>query len=288
MSQRALLGCGCLLLLGLLAWLVSDRPTKPTAAPEPGWRVVHESPKFKVHRSATLPAAYLIEADGRGLLLGCPEGLTETPVPVDRVLLHHHHRDAVGGVQKFLDAGVPVSAPEESLEYLERDKVTKYWKESIPQRDSRKGYFVHPTGFVGIQALPTTTFNLEPTVDAVRVYRLLKWEGLEFEVHKAPGVSRDHVGFQLDNLLFVGDALTGSGYLPRPYTTDWDHWTDVGLKPAAETLRELAAIPFTKAFPGRGPVITSPQIITDLAAKVEEAAFLKSFERFTNRMGDPP
>ena len=110
MPQRALLGGGCLLLLAALAWLASDSPVKEDAPATPGWSIVHQTPKFKVHRSATIPAAYLIEANGRGLLLGCPEGLAETPVPVERVLLHHHHRDAVGGVQKFLDAKVPVSA----------------------------------------------------------------------------------------------------------------------------------------------------------------------------------
>ena len=27
----------------------------------------------------------------------------------------------------------------------------------------------------------------------------------------------------------------GPGKLWTPYTTDWDHWTDAGLRPAADT-----------------------------------------------------
>ncbi len=285
MSQRALLGCGCLLFLGLLGWLAGDEPVKEVAAPTPGWSVVHQTPKFKVHRSATIPTAYLIEADGRGLLLGCPEGLAETPVPVDRVLLHHHHRDAVGGVQKYLDAKVPVSAPQESLAYLDRDNVTKFWKETIPLRNSRTGYFVHPVGFVGIEnSLLMMLTSMPPGL----IHKPVKWQGLTIAPQFAIGDLDEPVSYLLNNLLFVGDALSGTGHIPAPYTTDKDHWTDSGLSRTSRMLRRLTAIPFAKAFPARGPVITSPQIITDLAEKVEEAAFLKSFERFTNRMGDPP
>ncbi len=285
MSQRALLGCGCLLLLVLLGWLASDSPVKETATATPGWSVVHQTPKFKVHRSSTIPAAYLIEADGRGLLLGCPEGLAETPVPVDKVLLHHHHRDAVGGVQKYLDAKVPVSAPQESLAYLDRDKVTKFWKESIPLRNSRTGYFVHPVGFVGITSHPVTFHFGDPIVVFPEIWQ---WQGISIQPQINLFQLDEPVAYRIGDLLFVGDMLTGTGYIHAPYTTDKDHWTDSGLKRTSRMLQRLAAIPFVKAFVARGPVITSPKIITDLAAKVEEAAFHKSFERFTNRMGDPP
>jgi|GEM_PF-1843198 len=285
MSQRALLGGLCILFLGLLGWFASDRTPKAPPVPRTGWQVVHRTPALTVHRSDTIPAAYLLEADGCGLLLGCPEGLAETPVPVDRVLLHHAHRDAVGGVQKFLDAKVPVFAPPESLEYLERDKVTKFWKEAIPLRNSRTGYFVHPVGFVGVQLLPQLQIRTAPPSYE---YSAIGWQSLSVKPIFASGVSRDHVAFQVNDVLFVCDALTGTGHIPRPYTTDWDHWTDVGLKPTGENLRALAAIPFAKAFPARGPVITDVKIIRDCAAKVEEAAFHKSFERFSDRMGHSP
>ncbi len=284
MSQRALLGLLCILFLGLLAWFASDRTPKSPPVPN-GWKVVHRTPALTVHRSDTIPAAYLLEAGGRGLLLGCPDGLAATPVPVDRVLLHHSHRDAVGGVQKFLDAKVPVFAPRESMEYLDRDKVTKFWKESIPLRNSRTGFFVHPVGFVSIQLLPQTQIRTDPPSYE---YRTIGWQTLSVTPIFATGISRDHVAFRVNDLLFVGDALTGTGHIPRPYTTDWDHWTDVGLTPAANTLRNLAAIPFAKAFPARGPIITDAKTIRDCAARVEDAAFHKSFERFSDRMGNSP
>ena len=33
---------------------------------------------------------------------------------------------------------------------------------------------------------------------------------------------------------------------------------------------------------------TLPALLADTAKRIDEAAFLKSFERFTNRLGDPP
>ncbi len=285
MSQRALLGCSCLLLLVALAWLTTDTPTKETAPAIPGWSIVHQTPKFNVHRSSTIPAAYLIEANGRGLLLGCPEGLAETPMPVDRVLLHHHHRDAVGGVQKYLDAKVPVSAPQESLAYLDRDRVTKFWKETIPLRNSRTGYFVHPVGFMGIE---NSLFMVLTSNPPGLIHKTVEWQELSIRPQIAIGDLDEPVSYLVGDLIFVGDALTGTGHIPAPFTTDKDHWTDSGLSRTSRMLQRIAAIPFAKAFPARGPVITSSKTITDLAARVEEAGFHKSFERFTNRMGDPP
>ena len=291
MSQRALLGGLCILFLGLLGWVASDRVPPAPPVPPSGWKVVHRSPKLTVHRSDTIPAAYLLDAGGRGLLLGCPDGLAAPPVPVDRVLLHHSHRDAVGGVQKFLDAKVPVFAPPESLQYLDKKMVEGFWSLSIPLRNSRTGYFVHPVGFGELQSLPHKSGRMLLATKRDMTFMTflpITWQGLAVETIKAGGISQDHVAFRVNDLLFVGDALAGTGHIPRPYTTDWDHWTDVGLKPTAATLREFAAIPFAKAFPARGPIITDAQLMRDCAARVEDAAFHKSFERFSDRMGKSP
>jgi glyoxylase-like metal-dependent hydrolase (beta-lactamase superfamily II) len=114
-----------------------------------------------------------------------------------------------------------------------------------------------------------------------------------------PGHSRDHFAFHVQpaadvkgpNYLFAGDAIHSRGKLWTPYTTDWDHWTDVGLKPTAESLRKLAKLQTTLLLPAHGPIIRDDiaKTLTDTADAVDEAAFMKSFERFTKqRLKDEP
>src|SRR5262249_7797055 len=112
-----------------------------------------------------------------------------------------------------------------------------------------------------------------------------------------PGHSRDHVAFLARKgkdgplLAFCGDAFASPGKIPTPYTTDWDHWTDAGLAPAAKSLRSLAARKPAVLLPAHGPVRAKDTVaaLEKTAANVEEVAFLKSFERYTmKRLGDPP
>jgi glyoxylase-like metal-dependent hydrolase (beta-lactamase superfamily II) len=90
----------------------------------------------------------------------------------------------------------------------------------------------------------------------------------------------------INNPLFVfcGDALASPGKIWSPFTTDWDHWTWAGLKPAHESLRKLARLHPTLLLPAHGPVIQKDtvQALEQTAAAVEEVAFLKSFERYTD------
>src|SRR5262249_30710341 len=82
-----------------------------------------------------------------------------------------------------------------------------------------------------------------------------------------------------------------SGKLWAPFTTDWNHWTDEGLTPAAESLRKLAALKPDIVLPAHGPPIkeTPEQALSKTGDAVAEVAFLKSFERYTKqRLGKPP
>src|SRR5205823_5575761 len=74
-------------------------------------------------------------------------------------------------------------------------------------------------------------------------------------------------------------------------TTDWDHWTDAGLKPAAASLRKLAALKPSLLLPAHGDAIPrdAARALERTAAAVEEVGFLKSFERYTKeRLGGAP
>src|SRR5262249_49065811 len=125
----------------------------------------------------------------------------------------------------------------------------------------------------------------------------IRWRNWTIEVIAAPGAARDHVAYAVRKasggplMLFCGNALAEAGKLWAPYTTDWDHWTDAGLKPAAKSLRKLAALKPSVLLPAHGPVIAKDALaaLEKTAANVEEMAFLKSFERYTKqRLGNAP
>lgn len=270
---------GCVAALAAAAWFASTKD-----APHPGWTAVHRDGKLAVYRCDAFPAAYLIVADGKAVLIDAPAGpmQLEPPAKPSVVLLTHHHRDTTAGAAEFVAAKVPVRAPKESAEWLAPDAVAKFWKESIPLKGSRTAYFTVPDGVDGID------FTL---VDGVAI-PLGEWT---LTIIATPGHTRDHVAFALTKkdaapLVFCGDAFTGHGKMQTPFTTDWDHWTDVGLKPAGESLRKVSKLKPARLFPARGPVVTenASKLLDECATAVEEAGFLKSFERFTNRLGNPP
>lgn len=294
--RRAVVGLVIVAVVVAVLWLAVGR-NRRLAPPSdlPGttatWQLVHDGGKFVVHRATTTPASYLIAVGDLGVLIDPADGVPPPfhTVPAVRPsawenvhartrLLTHHHRDGDGtGAPEMITAMCDERAPKLSAEWLEPANVAKFWKESIPLRNSRTGYFVHPAG---------NEFITDTLTDG----QVIDFEGLKIEVIGTPGHTPDHVCFAVNDLIFLGDAMTGDGKLWTPFTTDWDHWTDAGLKPAAESLRKLAARNPAKLFPARGPIVSvNPKaILEETAKKVEEAGFLKSFERFTNRLGHPP
>src|SRR5262245_58409013 len=282
MRYRALFAAACLILTASVAWLGQTglRGQKPAGA----W--VEVAPG--VWRTAARPFGYAVVHDGHALLIDAPhlaDGLKELGATgVDLVLLTHHHRDACAAAANYLAAGVPVRAAKASAEWLTPEGVRKFWDESVPLRNSRTAYFVLPAGLAGIDC----TLEDGQTVD---------WNGRQIRVVATPGHSRDHLAYAVTTekgaapLVFCGDALAGPGNLWTPFTTDWDHWTDAGLKPAAESLRKLAALKPKALFPAHGPAIEKDpaRVLETTADAVAEVGFLKSFERYTKeRLGNAP
>jgi glyoxylase-like metal-dependent hydrolase (beta-lactamase superfamily II) len=282
MSKRVLAALVCLALVAGAAWLGGrgEGARKEGA----GWTEVTPG----VIRSPGLPSSYALVEGEAALLIDAPcdrTGLGPRGVKtVETVLLTHHHRDACAAVGAFLKDGTKVRAPKASAEWLTPANVAKYWKESLPLRNSRTAYLVLPEGIEGIDC---------SLVDGQEI----DWRGWSIRAVASPGHSRDHFAYAARKgkdgplLLFTGDAFAGAGTLPTPYTTDWDHWTDAGLKPAGESLRKLAALKPATLLPAQGPVVTKGAVaaIEKTAANVEELAFLKSFERYTKkRLGDAP
>jgi glyoxylase-like metal-dependent hydrolase (beta-lactamase superfamily II) len=272
----------CLTLLLVAAWLGGSgygdkKPAGSWAEVSPG-----------VLRSPGLPAGYALVDGDAALLIDAPQpadGLRGQGVTkVEAVLLTHHHRDSCAAAGTFLAAGVPVRAARESAEWLTPANVRKYWQESLPLRNSRTAYLVVPDGLDGVDCTLADGQKID-------------WHGWSIQVVASPGHSRDHLAFAARKgkdgplLLFCGDALATPGKLWSPYTTDWDHWTDLGLKPTAESLRKLADLKPAVVLPAHGAVINkdAPAALAQTATAVGEVGFLKSFERYTKeRLGNAP
>jgi glyoxylase-like metal-dependent hydrolase (beta-lactamase superfamily II) len=199
-------------------------------------------------------------------------------------MLTHYHRDTAAFAGRFLAESVPVRAPRASAEWLTPEGVRTYWRTSLPLRNSRTAYLVLPEGLTGVDC----SLADGQTID---------WNGWSVRVVETPGHSRDHVAYAARKddkgplFVFCGDALASPGKMWSPYTTDWDHWTDAGLKPAHQSLRKLARMKPSVLLPAHGPVLDKDagKALEQTAAAVEEVAFLKSFERYTKqRLKDAP
>jgi glyoxylase-like metal-dependent hydrolase (beta-lactamase superfamily II) len=282
MRARILLGVACLVVVAAVGWLSRGgmRAEKPR-----DWEEVARG----VYRTKSSPHSYAVVSGKKAILIDAavpPDSLAQLGVEqVEAVLLTHHHRDTAAFAADFRKKGVAVRAAKESADWLTPAGVAKFWAESIPLRNSRTAYFVLPEGIDGVDC---SLADGQPV-----------WFG-EWSLTPVatPGHSRDHLAFHLRpaddvkgaEFVFCGDAFCSPGKLWTPYTTDWDHWTDVGLKPTAESLRKLAKLNPSFLCPAHGAVVSKDiaRALTDTAEAVEEVGFLKSFERFSKRLGDTP
>jgi glyoxylase-like metal-dependent hydrolase (beta-lactamase superfamily II) len=239
-----------------------------------------------VLRSPGSVAGYALIDGDRALLIDAPvaaDGLAAHGVrKVETVLLTHYHRDVCVALPVLLKSSA-VHAPAKAAEWLEPEPVRKYWQVSIPLRGSRTAYRVVSEGFAGIDYSLTDGKTLD-------------WHGWRLTVIDTPGHALAHVAIAArkpdgPRIVFCGGALASAGKLWAPYTTDWDHWTDAGLKPTAQSLRRLIEQKPDVLCPTHGPVVTKgvEAALKQTLAAVEEAGFLKSFERYTKeRLGNPP
>ena len=292
--RKLSVGLSCVALLLVIVWLARGAPQ------ENRWREVAPG----VWRSAGLPCGYALIDGDSALLIGAARemdwrGLKSLNVRrVERCLLTHHHRDTSALARELIADGIAVQAPQASAEWLHSDGVQRFWNaclpELVPGREpglkdrtfNAFNYLVHPRGIDEIEC------SLEDG-------QVIDWRGWRLTVLATPGHSRDHVAFAATRstqataqpLVFCGDAYAMRGKLWSPYTTDWDHWTDLGLKASAESLRKLVMLKPKMLCPEHGPVLRDDVVaaLEETAKAVDEVGFLKSFERFSKqRLGDEP
>ena len=323
MKHRVILLSLCCFLFAAATWL----GVRAAGDPTPKWTEIAPG----VHRSPGPTAGYALVDGGSALLIDAPlprdQVMIDGGVAIDAVLLTHYHRPVCQGIDSFLAAKIPVRSAPKSNEWLERTAVAKFWKESLPLRSSRTAYLVAPVGYDGIdytleagKKFAWKSWSLEvidaPGHSRTGIAILAQRSPLapREECARPPPTSRsngdrsepardvrfaaslriplaEREGYIDKRLLFVGGAIAAPGKIFAPYTTDWDHWTDAGLKPAAQTLDGFAALTPDIVCPSYGPIIAKEPVaaLRRTATALREAGFLKSFERFTKqRLGNPP
>jgi glyoxylase-like metal-dependent hydrolase (beta-lactamase superfamily II) len=250
-----------------------------------------------VWRSAGLPCAYALVEGDRAIIIGAGRGADlemlrqQGASAIDFALLTHAHRDTAYRAQAWIDAGVAVRAPAASAPWLLPEEVAAYWERALPRPTPGREpplrarslnewvYLIHPTGVRGIDC------SLEPG-------EVLRWQSWRIETIATPGHTRDHVAYaatwlhsRIDfaPIIFCGDAIYAAGKIWSPYTTDWDHWQGEGLAAAAESCHRLAALDPQALLPEHGEPILKDTVaaLEETTRRASEAAFLKSYERYT-------
>lgn len=278
MCNRIFIGALCLFLVLTAAWMSRSG----TDDKNPTWKEVAPG----IMRSTGFPAGYALVDGDAALLIDAPTDAANLKGirKIEGVLLTHYHRDVCRGVASYLKRDIKVRAPKGTEEWLSRKGVAKYWQESLPLRNSRTAYLVVPEGFDGIE------YSLEGS-------QSFTWRGWDIQIIATPGHARNHVAIAARKgkngplSIFCGGALSGPGKMWSPYTTDWDHWTDLGLKPSAESLRTLAKLKPAALYPAYGTPIAENTVnaLTRTAEVIDDVGFLKSFERFSKqRLKNPP
>lgn len=287
--------------MGLLALCLAPPAGRCAAQmPDPAWQAVTPG----VLRSAGMPTTYALVEDGGAVLIGAGRTATLDSLKphgvqnVELVLLTHHHRDGCALAEDYARQGVTVRAPAASAPWLSPEGVAEFWKSSMPVvtpgrfpplRERFWGqwsYLVVPEGLAGLEC-------------RIEEGSKIRWRGWTIQALATPGHSRDHFSFLASRtanadqppIVFCGDAFCRPEQMWSPYTTDWDHWTDEGLKTAAVSLRKLAEVKPALLCPEHGPPLADDPAaaLRRTADAVERLALLKSYEQYTKqRLGQPP
>ena len=247
-----------------------------------------------------MPYAYALVDRGAAVLIGAPASIGPQLLPpgvtkCDFVLLTHCHRDTIEGAAGFVAAAVDVRSAASSL-LLTPESINQFWTTSMPEETPGRfpplferlwaewSYLVSSEGHTGLRS------DLSDG-------EVMDWHDWTIQAIATPGHSRDHFAFIARNnntdviICFCGDAICAPGKMWSPYTMDWHHQEDEGLRTAARSLRKLATHNASLLCPEHGATMTG-----DLEApfattieRLERAALLKDYCRYTTEhVGNPP
>ena len=173
---------------------------------------------------------------------------------VAAVLMTHHHRDQAQGLQKAVDAGIPIWVPE-----IEQDlfsQVDWHWQ----ARNIFNNYNVREDRFSLLHSVPV--------IGLLRDYEHYDFSGINIEVVPTPGHTPGSISLiaLIDGkrTCFVGDLITGPGKLWSLAATQWTYNGAEGVVYSILSLLNLKRVDLELLLLSHGEIIENTEAAIDL------------------------
>ncbi|MBW6472115.1 MAG: MBL fold metallo-hydrolase [Anaerolineaceae bacterium] len=173
---------------------------------------------------------------------------------VTAVLMTHHHRDQAQGLQKAVDAGIPIWVPE-----IEQDlfsQVDWHWQ----ARNILNNYNVREDRFSLLHSVLVSGL--------LRDYEHYDFSGINIEVVPTPGHTPGSISLiaRIDGkqTCFVGDLIAGPGKLWSLAATQWTYNGAEGVVYSILSLLKLKREGVELLLPSHGEIIENTEAAIDL------------------------
>ena len=194
---------------------------------------------------------YLIKQEDRCILIDLGSGavlehLDQVGIKtVDAVYFTHAHRDQLQGISRVLEAEIPVRFPVDARHYIEREQRQDLNNIIQFLRSYPGNRFDMPRPFSG------ALFDIQPN-------SRIPCGDFDLEVVPIPGHLNHQVAYLVDlcdeRIAFCGDAMYSASKVHEPFNLETDHYTGIGARLAAESLRILKQLRPSIICPSHGPV----------------------------------
>jgi len=220
---------------------------------------------------------YVLAAGGEAVLVDFGDGdvldhLGELGVErVTDVLLTHHHRDQLGGLQRAADAGIRIWAPPCEVELIAG--IDERWR----RRQLANDYDLREDRFSLLASVPVT--------GTVAEYRTTRFGGFDVYVLPTPGHTLGSVSYLVEadgrRLAFTGDLVYGDG---KVWSLAATQWTYSGWQGWGSTINSAAILGGWDAdllLPSHGEPIREPTpALATLAERMQGLIDLRDPVRF--------
>jgi glyoxylase-like metal-dependent hydrolase (beta-lactamase superfamily II) len=220
---------------------------------------------------------YVLAAGSEAVLVDFGDGdvldhLEELGVErITDVLLTHHHRDQLGGLQRAADAGLRIWAPPAEVELIA--DVDEHWR----RRRLANDYDLREDRFSLLHSVPVS--------GTVAEYRTTRFGGFEVYVLPTPGHTLGSVSYlvELDGkrLAFTGDLIYGDG---KVWSLAATQWTYSGWEGWGSTINSAAVLGGWEPdllMPSHGEPVREPKpALATLAERMQGLIDLRDPVRF--------
>jgi glyoxylase-like metal-dependent hydrolase (beta-lactamase superfamily II) len=190
---------------------------------------------------------------------------------VTDVLLTHHHRDQLGGLQRAAGAGIRIWAPPCEVELIAG--IDERWR----RRQVANDYDLREDRFSLLESVPVT--------GTVAEYRTTRFGGFDVYVLPTPGHTLGSVSYLVEvdgrRLAFTGDLIYGDG---KVWSLAATQWTYSGWQGWGSTINSAAILGGWAAdllLPSHGEPIRRPkEALATLAERMQGLIDLRDPVRF--------